>query len=474
MDPFIITIDGAEATVTPGQSVLAVARSLGLDIPSLCYLEKCGPLNSCQACLVKINGRLVPSCGTLATPGMVVESETEEIHEARRTALELLFSDHVGDCLSPCNRLCPLGLNIPVMLRQIQGGKMEEASAGMRGVLPLAGVLGRLCHHPCEQGCRRGHWDDPAGIRDLERFVADWEMHRANAIAGSPAGQGRESTLPVTHCKPGSGKTVAVIGAGPAGLAAAWQLARYGHTVTVVDRQDQPGGSLRALPESELPAAVLDFEMRVLAHMGIVFKQGVELGNHVTIEGLARGFDAILLSTGRPHQNDSQPEAPLSGGYIKTDPNTSRTPLAKVFAAGAAAKAVPQLVRAMGDGRAAAECIHRFVLGQAARRPEKPFSSVMGRLSPGELKQFLALSNQAKSVSPCDRCTGLSRPQATSEAARCLHCDCASSGNCVLQHYAQRYDADASRFRPQRRSFEQHLQPGGVIFEPGKCILCGI
>src|SRR4051812_39668446 len=140
---FSITIDGTSLDVEAGQTVLAAARSLGLDIPTLCYLEKCGPLNSCLVCLVKINGKLVPSCGTTVQSGMVVESETEEVHEARRTALELLFSDHVGDCLSPCHRLCPLGLNIPVMIRQIQAGQLAQADATVRGALPLAGILGR-------------------------------------------------------------------------------------------------------------------------------------------------------------------------------------------------------------------------------------------------------------------------------------------------------------------------------------------
>jgi NADH dehydrogenase/NADH:ubiquinone oxidoreductase subunit G len=107
-EPVTITIDGQEVASRPGQTVLAAARTLGIDIPALCYLEKCGPLNSCLVCVVKINGRLVPSCGTQVEPGMVVESESEEVHAARRTALELLFSDHVGDCLSPCQRLCPL------------------------------------------------------------------------------------------------------------------------------------------------------------------------------------------------------------------------------------------------------------------------------------------------------------------------------------------------------------------------------
>src|SRR5436190_18652459 len=170
-----LTVDGRPVTVTPGQTVLQAARLLQIDIPSLCYLEKCGPLNSCLVCLVKINGKLVPSCGTTVQSGMVVESETEEVHEARRTALELLFSDHVGDCLSPCHRLCPLGLNIPVMIRQIQAGHLREATTTIRGALALAGVLGRLCDHPCEQGCRRGTWGGSAAIRDQERFVTDWE-----------------------------------------------------------------------------------------------------------------------------------------------------------------------------------------------------------------------------------------------------------------------------------------------------------
>jgi NADH dehydrogenase/NADH:ubiquinone oxidoreductase subunit G len=94
-------------------------------------------------------------------------------------------------------------------------------------------------------------------------------------------------------------------------------------------------------------------------------------------------------------------------------------------------------------------------------------------MAPGELRQFLRTASATQRMS-CDRCAGVTRVVASSEAARCLHCDCRSSGNCVLQHYAQVYGADAGRFRSERREFEQQLQPGGIIFEPGKCILCGI
>ena len=459
---FNITIDGRPVEVQPGESVLAAARKLAIDIPTLCYLEKCGPLNTCLVCLVKLNGKLVPSCGTKVAPGMVIESETEEVHEARRTALELLFSDHVGDCLSPCHRLCPLGLNIPVMLRHIEAGRLQDASATIRQALPLAGVLGRLCHHPCEQGCRRGNWDSPAAIRDMERFATDEEFEQS------------ESCISIR--KPATDKNIVIIGAGPTGLAAAYYLSREGHNVTVMDRRQQAGGTLRDLPEAQLPVSVLETEITLMGRCGVEFKLGVALGDEIRLEGLARGFDAILLTVGELTDDEANTMGglPLAGSSVKTDPNTCQTPLAKVFAAGSAVRPQKQLVKAMAEGRAAAECVHRFVSGQPARRPEKPFSSIMGRLDPGELRQFLRSANPTGTVSPCDRCAGHSREEAALESSRCLHCDCRSSGNCVLQHYAQVYGADASRFRSERREFDQQLQPGGIIFEPGKCILCGI
>ncbi|MBI2947969.1 MAG: (2Fe-2S)-binding protein, partial [Verrucomicrobia bacterium] len=182
--PITLTIDGREAEAAPGETILAVAQRLSLDIPTLCYLEKCGPMTSCLACVVKINGhngqsRVVPSCATKVQPGMIVESESAEVREMRRTALELLLGDHAGDCLSPCHRICPLHLNIPVMIRQIESGQLREAIATIKDALAMPAVLGRLCHHPCENGCRRGTWDSPAAIRDLERFAADADLQSA-------------------------------------------------------------------------------------------------------------------------------------------------------------------------------------------------------------------------------------------------------------------------------------------------------
>jgi ferredoxin len=258
-------------------------------------------------------------------------------------------------------------------------------------------------------------------------------------------------------------------------LAAAHDLAQRGHAVTVIDRNAKPGGKLRDVAEGELPAAVMEAEIAVLGEMGIDFKPGTELGNQVTLNGLSRGFDAILLTVGELAKGDGEKlGVPLAGAVVKADPSTCCVRPPNVFAAGACVKPIKQLVRAMAEGRAAAECVHRYLRGQPPRRPEKPFSNIMGRLEPGELREFLRSASQEHSVGSCARCSGINRSEAVQEAGRCLHCDCRSSGNCLLQHYAQVYGADASRFRSERRPFNQQLQYDGVIFEPGKCINCGI
>lgn len=462
-----MTIDGHSVEVESGQTVLQAAKKAGLEIPTLCYLEKCGPLNSCQVCLVKINGRLVPSCGTRAEPGMKVESETDEVHEARRTALELLFSDHVGDCLSPCNRLCPLRMNIPVMIRQIQAGQLDQAIVTVRDALPMPAVLGRLCHHPCEQGCRRAGWDEAAGIRGMERFVADWNLGLA---PGEPLE--RAPYLPPKNSP--SGKSVVVVGAGPTGLAAAYYLLRQGHACTIADHNAVAGGTLRKADQKLLPESVLDAEIQDLERLGATFRLNAALGRDITIDGLLRGFDAVLLCMGELSREAGESYGlEMVPGGIKVDASTHQTSRASVFAAGRACKPMTQVIKAMAEGQAAAECIHAYLSGRLIRRHDKPFSSVMGRIEKSELDVFMEMANPDKAT-PCDTCAAFRKPQAIHEASRCLHCDCRSSGNCALQSWAQAYGADASRFKQHRKPFEQQRQPGGVIFEAGKCIACGI
>lgn len=463
-----LSVDGREVDAEPDQTVLEVARGLGIDIPTLCFLEGCTPSTSCLACLVKVttNGpsRLVPSCATKVAPGMKVESETPEIHEARRLAIELLLSDHAGDCLSPCHRICPLRLNIPVMFRQVEAGLWNEAIAHVRDTLPLASVLGRLCNRPCENGCRRGTWDNPAAIRDLERYVAELDLESANPY------------LP--PCKGASGKTVAIVGAGPVGLAAAFQIRRDGHQCTVIDRRVRAGGSLlQAVEEGLLPGQVLDREIDRLRRLGVQFRLEFDLGKNLTLEGLKRGFDCILLAVGASSKAEATAiglsDDPAAG--IKLGADTFQTSDSRVFAAGSMIKPLKQVVRAMSEGVAAALCIDQWLRGVKVQRRDRYFCSVMGRLDDAELKLFIAGFPPLPRVAPA-RGPGatFSSDEAQAEGSRCLHCDCRAVADCKLHHYARSLSAEQSRFRSQRRRFEQQKQPGGVIFEAGKCIVCGI
>lgn len=465
-----LTIDGCQVQVEPGQTVLEAARQLGIEIPTLCHLERCTPNTSCLVCLVKWKppqgpARMVPSCATKVQPGMVIESETGEVREARRTALELLLSDHVGDCSSPCHRICPLHLNIPEMIRQIESQRLDLAIATVKKALPMPAVLGRLCHHPCENGCRRGTWDEAAAIRELERHVAESDL---------------ESSTPYLPARAKStGKSVVIVGSGPAGLAAAFFLLQQGHACTIVDRHGRAGGTMfTGVEEQALPRNILDAEISQFLRLGLQFKLDVEFGSMVTLDGLLRGFDAVLLTLGelkKGEGGDFGVELNQTGTGIKVDEATCQTNLPSVFAAGSVVKPIKQIVRAMSEGRTAAECIGQYLSSGSITRPERHFSSMMGRLQKPELSLFMKHASAAPRQFPSCGASGcFTSSEAPLEAARCMHCDCRAAGNCKLQTFAAAYGADPNRFREQRRTFEQELQHGEIIYEPGKCILCGI
>ncbi|MDA1275260.1 MAG: FAD-dependent oxidoreductase [Verrucomicrobia bacterium] len=461
------TLDGRELEAAPGQTILGAARDAGVDIPTLCFLEECGPETSCLVCIVKLNvngqRRLVPSCATEVREGMNVESENQDVRDARRTALELLLSDHVGDCLSPCHRICPLHMNIPKMIRQIEAGEMKEAIVTVKSAVAFPSIIGRLCNHPCENGCRRGTWDNPAAIRDLERHVADVD---------------RESENPyLPPIAPATGKSVAIVGAGPAGLTSAYHLLREGHACTIVDRGKEPGGTLLShVSEAEVPRDVVNSEIRQIERMGGVFELGEGICDAESLKRLAARHGAVLLAIGECSKIEGEKlGVTMTSNGIKSDPVRYETNIAGVFAVGSAVKPIKQLVRAMREGQAVAACIDTFLLKGEVRRPDKEFSSVMGRLEDGEIDLFLkGVSTSPRTEASCGACCGFTDGEAANEASRCLHCDCRALETCSLRRYSEEYGAEQSHFRLHRRRFEQQAQPGGVIFEPGKCILCGI
>jgi ferredoxin len=460
-----LTIDQREVEVPPGATVLDAARKLGIDVPTLCYVEGYEPSTSCLVCMVKIrgNGRLVPACGTKAEEGMQVESETDEVRQVRRTALELLLSDHVGDCLAPCHFTCPAHMDIPVMLRQISAENLRGAIATVKEAIALPAVLGRICPKPCEKGCRRSAADGAVAVCQLKRFVADADLASADPY--------------VPQCKPATGKRVAVVGAGPTGLAAAYYLRREGHAVTLLDDQAQPGGRLRreTTPE-QLPRDVLDAEINQILRLGIELRLKTRVGGEPSLEGLRRQFDAVLVACGSVTKEEAQGLGLPAGPHgILVDKETFQTGLHNVFAAGNAIRARGLVVRSVADGHEVAQSIHEYLSGSGLSGHKKPFSVRIGKLEEPEIAELVAHAGQAPRS---DSEAGFSLAEAVEQASRCLHCDCRGLTNCKLRRYAALYGADPARFRGQRRrvpsGWRQIDQHSEVIYEPGKCIFCGL
>ena len=458
-----ITIDGQPVEVPPGASVLDAARKLGIDVPALCHLEGYKPSTSCLVCMVKVLGsnRLAPSCGTEAVDGMQIESETPEVHQVRRTALELLLSDHVGDCLAPCWFGCPAHMDIPRMLRQIAEEDFRGAIATVKNDIALPAVLGRICPKPCEKACRRGPAGGPVAICLLKRFVADVDLASADPY------------LP--QCEVSTGKRVAIVGGGPTGLAAAYYLLRAGHAVTIFDGQPELGGRLRReTSEDQLPRDVLDAEIGMVTRLGAEVRPNTPVGQKPSLEDLRTRFAAVLVACGATEKETLHAWGlKTSARGVEVNRDTFETSLEGVFAAGNAIRAKGLVVRSVADGKEAAAAIGEHLQGQPVRGAKKPFSSRIGRVSDEELAEFMTGVSRAPRRDPPGT-QGFHPSEAVEQAARCLHCDCRALETCKLKRYAEIYEADPKRYRGERAPFRQFAQHSLVIYEPGKCIDCGL
>jgi NADPH-dependent glutamate synthase beta subunit-like oxidoreductase/formate hydrogenlyase subunit 6/NADH:ubiquinone oxidoreductase subunit I/ferredoxin len=309
---FQIQVDGRTVPVFEGQTILEACRSNGIEVPTLCYEPKLPGFGACRMCVVEVEGEEHPpiSCSRLAEPGMVVQTQTEKVRRLRRTNLELIFSDHNAYCLPPCQNKCPSHIDIPGFLRANAEGQFRESARIFKRTIPFPSILGRVCPAPCEEHCRRDEVDEAIAIRDSHRYAGDVVLREQKEGIAPP--------LPF-EMEPKSGKRVAIVGSGPAGMSAAYYLLMSGHEVTVFEKDPEPGGMLRyGIPEYRLPKAeVLDPEYEAVWRLGGRLECNKALGKDFSLEDLERqGFDATIVAIGCYSTNKLGAENENADGVI--------------------------------------------------------------------------------------------------------------------------------------------------------------
>ncbi len=206
------------------------------------------------------------------------------------------------DKLPPCNNACGTNEKIQGYLDLVKRGKYLDAYALIKEDMPFPSVTGRVCYHPCEQACNRGKYDEAISIRAVERFLGDLgqNLQRDVVTAGPP-----------------NGKKVAVVGSGPAGHSAAYQLARLGYAVTILEKSPKPGGLNRGgIPLWVLPPEILDREIERLLELGITIKTNCEVGKDVTWDELKKNYDAVVLAVGLIESNSVRAEGEDKQGVL--------------------------------------------------------------------------------------------------------------------------------------------------------------
>ncbi len=210
-------------------------------------------------------------------------SERKATYKKYAQAIPGAFAIQKAD-KAPCRLACPAGLNVQAYVQMVGEGKYKEALQIIMEDLPLPGVLGRICPHGCEDACRRCDVDAPLAIRDLKRLAADQFDPRDVEI----------------KCLPDRKEKVAIIGSGPAGLSAAYHLARQGVKSTIYEAQPQAGGMLRVgIPEHRLPRTILDNEIELITNLGVEIKTNTPLGADLTVDDLlSQDYKAVYLAIG--------------------------------------------------------------------------------------------------------------------------------------------------------------------------------
>lgn len=477
-----VIIDGISVQIEDDATILDAARKVGIDIPTLCFFRaSCGSKagisfapGSCQVCVVKVDGRIAPACSTKVQEGMVVLSENEDVRKLRKTAFELLLSDHQGDCFAPCQLACPAGMDIPAMLRAIAKNDPGSAMKIIWDRIALPAILGRVCSRPCEKVCRRAKSDAAVSICQLKRFVAD-------TILG-----GDLNDIPLDP-DPLNGKNIAVVGSGPSGVSVSWYLARAGWQITLFEKDPQRiGGRLNNFSEDILPRDVLDCELNHLlvdsvpGRIDLRTDSFVDFSDAGQLKDLEENFDAVVLALGS-EGNSFFTEKNLWGltmgpKGIQVDLETYQTAKDRIFAIGSSVRGSgAMIVRSVADGREAAEKIHLYLSSRSfGERKNRPLSRIR-KVDLNLISELSRGSSQRDRKEPQDAgINDFTLNEAKDQAERCFHCDCRGRDQCRLLKESKKYAVDNSMDEEGRQTPFQIRRSDHIIYEPAKCIKCGL
>jgi len=455
-----IQINGKVKKVREGSTILDALRDDGIHVPTMCFLENTEHFPTCMVCIVKDQrtNKFIPSCSTLVAPDMDIITHDKEVKEARKTALELLLSDHVGECDAPCQTNCPAHMDIPLMNRLLAAGKFDEALRVVKKDIALPAVLGRICPAPCERACRRRSIDEPVSICTLKRYAADHDLEH------------QLSFLP--EKEPLNGKRIGIIGTGPAGLSAAYFLLQKGYQCILYDKNPLPGGALRyAVPDDRLPKDILDQEIELIEKLGAVFKMNQELPAN-GLKKLRNEFDGIIVATGE--DNADFEELEKKNRAFVTERNTHKTAIEGVFAIGSAIKPGRVAIRALAHGKEAALAMDQYLNKEDVVGEVSMFNSRIGKMIQEEYHDFMLEADEGPRIET-EGTEGFTSEQVKKEALRCMHCDCREKHDCKLRIYSDQHGSNQKRFFPKEREpVRKIFKNKPVVYEPEKCIKCGI
>lgn len=459
-----LKIDNIKVKVEKGTTVLHAAESVGIKIPTMCYLKGYSNHPSCMICVVKDKktNNLQPSCALLAEEGMEIITSDEDVINSRKEALELLLSDHVGDCEAPCTLSCPANMDIPLMNRLIAKGDFTEAIKIVKETIAIPLVLGYICPAPCEKACRRKDADNAVSICELKKFVALIDANNEQAYYPTK--------------EKNSGKKVAIIGSGPAGLAAAFFLLKAGHDVILFDKNEKAGGNLRyEIPENELPQKILDKEIEIIKNFGAEFILNKNITKEIFVTEIRNQFDVVILA---------------AGDYLKSEISTFGLNSTKsgvafeketfeiesgVFACGSILKNEKLAIRSVAQGRLVALSVDSFLKGNKPVPQKKTFNSKFGKLKESEVEEYLKETNTNQRLEPNIKLEGFSVDEAKEESKRCMRCDCRKKDNCKLRDFSNEYNADRRKFLfGERNELKKYFNHESVVYEAEKCIRCGL